>query len=252
MPASAGRSAANVHQRGMRHDRAAASHQPFATKARLSHQRRDTRRCRARHDAAAQKIRPARSASRSPAPASSRLTATSVTSTSRRGEMAETGKSSGRFGFTSASTSANHRALMMIDDDHGHPEPPRFRQRLEAGGAAMNRPKQPGAFFPPSMRIASTLVRSLRRCGRIWISGSTRNGSWCQPASAARWRRDFVIAKIATFHRASPASAMRFAALPLSDGVGSGISLRMVGSRKSSTASIADVTPGQHPPSISQ
>ena len=37
-------------------------------------------------------------------------------------------------------------ALMMIDDDHRHAEPPRFRQRLEAGGAAIDRHQQRGAL----------------------------------------------------------------------------------------------------------
>ena len=37
-------------------------------------------------------------------------------------------------------------ALMVIDDDDRHPEPPRFRQRLEAGGAAIHRHQQRGAL----------------------------------------------------------------------------------------------------------
>ena len=37
-------------------------------------------------------------------------------------------------------------ALMMIDHDDRHPEPPRFGQRLEAGGAAIHRHQQRGAL----------------------------------------------------------------------------------------------------------
>ena len=37
-------------------------------------------------------------------------------------------------------------ALMMIDHDHRHAEPPRFGQRLEAGGAAIHRHQQRGAL----------------------------------------------------------------------------------------------------------
>ena len=37
-------------------------------------------------------------------------------------------------------------ALMVIDDDDRHSEPPRFHQRLDAGGAAIDRHQQRGAL----------------------------------------------------------------------------------------------------------
>ncbi|KAH2808295.1 hypothetical protein KXV85_006041, partial [Aspergillus fumigatus] len=37
-------------------------------------------------------------------------------------------------------------ALVMVDDDDGHPELPGFRQRLDAGGAAIDRYQQRGAL----------------------------------------------------------------------------------------------------------
>ena len=75
---------------------------------------------------------------------SSRLTATSVTSVEPdRGEMAEAGEIVGPVRIHQRIDLGQLVAgLVMIDHDHGHAEPLGFGQRLEAGGAAIDRDQQ--------------------------------------------------------------------------------------------------------------
>ena len=64
-----------------------------------------------------------------------------------RGEMAEAGEIVGPVRIHQRVDLRQFiAALMMIDHDHRHAEPPRFGQRLEAGGAAIHRHQQRGAL----------------------------------------------------------------------------------------------------------
>ena len=145
-------------------------------------------------------------------------------------------------------------ALVMIDHDHRHPEPPRFGQRLETGGAAIHRHQQRGALareHPDRLGVGTVAFKNA-------IGNMDQRVEPAMPQVPRQQRRrgcavDIVVAEDRHLSRGTiAASAMRLAAASISVMVwGSGIILRMVGSRKSSTASISTSRPASTRASIS-
>jgi len=142
---------------------------------------------------------------------------------------------------------------MMIDDDDGHPKPPRLGKRLEARGATIDLTSSV-APFPASARTASVLGRSLR---------TSRSGMWNQriePAMAqmpGEQRRrgraiDIVIAEDRDFFAAQGRIGDAFRGrLHLRHGVGIGASICGSSDRESPRPHRFDIAPGQHPPPAS-
>ena len=111
---------------------------------------------------------PAAHRSRNCACARSRLTATSVTKTSpTAARWPSRERSSTRLGLTTATRRRQFLVgLVMVDHDAVEAELLRFRQRLDAGGAAIDGDQQRHAASRQSRGWPRRSARSLRRCGR--------------------------------------------------------------------------------------
>ena len=135
--------------------------------------------------------------------------------------------------------------LVMVDHDDRHAETFCFGERLDAGGAAIDGDEQRGA-------LCGQRTHGFR-VGPVALEDAVGNvDQRIKPAMAqmpGQQRRrgravDIVVAEDRDLLAVAAASAIRFAAASISVTVnGSGRSLRMVGSRKSATASLSTPRP---------
>ena len=80
-------------------------------------------------------------------------------------------------------------ALMVIDHDDRHAELARFHQRLDAGGAAIDRHQQRRALACQHRAPLRRSARSPRKSGREYGSADrARNGANARPAAPPKWR----------------------------------------------------------------